>query len=85
MKPRQGKYLFYIGLALVILGATLWPFDALVSILSVLFGLWTAVKGYGVMKGRQPYLLRKHQEQEIKELEEEKSVHPFDRMKKHDN
>lgn len=81
MKPKQGKYLLYIGIALVVLGLSLIPFDGFVAIISVLFGLSTGIKGYGITKGRQPYLVRKQQERDQKEREEQRQTHPFDHMK----
>lgn len=81
MKPKQGKYLLAIGIALVVLGLSLLPFDAFVAIISILFGLSTGIKGYGISKGRQPYLVRKQQKRDEKEREEQKNTHPLDHMK----
>lgn len=81
MEPKKGKYLIYLGIAIILLGAYLLIFDWMVSLLSVLFGLWTSIKGYRILNGHQPYLIRKQKEMEEKELVEQKETHPLYHMK----
>jgi uncharacterized membrane protein len=82
MKPKQGKYLFIIGIILILAGLYLLTFDELVAGISLIFGLWTAIKGYRVSRGIQPYLVRKHQEKEAQQLKEFRELNPFEKDEK---
>lgn len=78
MNEKQGKYLMYIGVALILVGIYVVTVELFIGGIGLLTGIWTLIKGYRVSKGIKPYLLRKHEEREQEELDSFRDLDPFD-------
>lgn len=63
MEIKNWKIILGIGVLLIVLGFYVLTFDFFVGILAIGFGGWNTFKGIRIMKGHQPYLIRKYNEQ----------------------
>lgn len=59
---RSTKFFIGIGIALIILGILLVPYDEFIGAIGILFGSYNLIKGIRLAKGIKPFLLRKQEE-----------------------
>lgn len=69
MRQNSWKFFVGIGVLLVLSGAYVYPFDGIVGVIGLLFGVYNIYKGIQLARGKQPYLIRK-QEESLRKNEE---------------
>lgn len=62
MEIKNWKLILGMGIILLLLGFYVLTFDRFVGLLAIGFGGWNIFKGIRIMKGHQPYLIRKYNE-----------------------
>lgn len=64
---KNWRLILILGVVLFLLGLYVLTFDRFIGMLAIGFGLWNVIKGLRLRAGRQPYIIRKYQEQRKKD------------------